>query len=169
MTPEIRSGELRVRSARECDLAVLTAALEPGVGAAQVSRRLEESRLGYREMLVAELNGQAVGTVSVGGVDFQRPGSLRLFALDVGESYRNRGIGTALVKAVEAMAADRGFNKVNLEVAIDNENAIWLYERLGFRRHGDPVMDRWQQQHDDGSSQMIEVPSWVMTKKLQRP
>ena len=158
MTPGTSSGELWIRLARKNDLAALTAALEPEISATQVNRRLEESRLGYREMLVAELNGQAVGTVSVGGVGFQRPGSLSLFALDVGEVYRNRGIGTALVKAVEAVAADRGLDKVNLEVAIDNENAIRLYERLGFRRLGDPVMDHCQQ---------TEAPSWVMVKELE--
>ena len=155
MTPEIISGELRIRAAIKCDLAALTAALDPVIGAAQVSRRLEESLLGYREMLVAELNGQAVGTVSVGGRGFQIPGSLRLFALDVGEAYRNRGVATALVKAVETMAADRGLDKVNLEVSIDNENAIRLYERLGFGRHGNPVMDG-------------AAPSWVMVKRLER-
>ncbi len=151
----ISNGGLGIRAARKCDLAALTAALEPGIGGVQVSRRFEESRLGYREMLVAELNGQAVGTVSVGGCGFQRPGSLRLFALDVGEAYRNRGVATALVKAVEAMAGDQGLDEVNLEVAIDNEKAIRLYERLGFRQHGNPVMDG-------------EAPSWVMVKKLER-
>lgn len=155
MTHGISSEGLWIRAASKCDIAALIAALEPGIGAAQVSRRLEESRLGYREMLVAELNGQAVGTVSVGGRGFQIPGSLRLFALDVGEAYRNRGVATALVKAVETMAADRGLDKVNLEVAIDNENAIRLYERLGFRRHRNPVMDG-------------EAPSWVMVKELGR-
>ena len=156
MTHGISNGGLCIRAARKCDLTALTAALEPCIVGAQVTRRLEESLLGYREMLVAELNGQAVGTVSVGGRGFQIPGSLRLFALDVGEAYRNRGVATALVKAVETMAADRGLDKVNLEVAIDNEKAIRLYKRLGFRRHGNPVMDG-------------EAPSWVMVKKLERP
>ena len=156
LTHGISNGGLWIRTASKCDLAALIAALELGVGTAQIIRRFEESLLGYREMLVAELNGQAVGTVSVGGRGFQIPGSLRLFALDVGEAYRNRGVATALVKAVEAMATDLGLDKVNLEVAIDNEKAIRLYERLGFRRRGSPVMDG-------------EAPSWVMVKKLEEP
>ena len=60
------------------------------------------------------------------------------------------------MEAVKAMATDRGLDKVNLEVAIDNEKAIRLYERLGFRRHGEPVLDG-------------DVPSWVMVKKLEGP
>ena len=117
-------------------------------------------------MLVAGLDGRAVGTVSMGGHGFQRPGSLRLFALDVGPDFRRGGVGRALVRAVEATASRRGLEEVNLEVAIDNEDAIRLYERLGYRRHGEPVMDRWEQRLDDGSSLLVEVPSWVMVKRL---
>ena len=93
-------------------------------------------------MLVAELDGRVVGTVSMGGHGFQRQGSLRLFALDVGAAFRRRGVGTALVKAVEAIASGRDLDEVNLEVAIGDRDAIRLYERLGYRRHGDPVSDR---------------------------
>ena len=128
--------------------------------------RFEESRDGYREILVAELDGCPVGTVSTGGHGFQRPGSLRLFALDVGEAFRGRGVGTALVNAVEAAAADRALTEVNLEVAIENEDAVRLYERLGYNRLGEPVMDRWEQHSDDGGSRLVEEPSWVMIKSL---
>ena len=138
MASEIDSARLCVRPVRDRDLVPLTTALEPEVPAAQVARRLEESRLGYRDMLVAELDGQVVGTVSMGGGGFQRHGSLRLFALDVGPAFRRRGVGTALIKAVEAVASGRALGEVNLEVAIDNKDAIRLYERLGYRRHGEP-------------------------------
>ena len=167
MASETNSARLSVRPAVDGDLGPLTAALGPDVPAAQVTRRLEESRLGYRDMLVAELDGQVVGTVSMGGHGFQRPGSLRLFALDVGAAFRRRGVGTALVKAVEAIASGRALDEVNLEVAIDNKDAIRLYERLGYRRHGDPVSDRWERRLDDGSSQMVDVPSWVMINRLE--
>ena len=83
MASETNSARLSVRPAVDGDLGPLAAALGPDVPAAQVTRRLEESRLGYRDMLVAELDGRVVGTVSMGGHGFQRPGSLRLFALDV--------------------------------------------------------------------------------------
>ena len=168
MASEIDSARLCVRPVRDRDLAPLTTALEPEVPAAQVARRLEESRLGYRDMLVAELDEQVVGTVSIGGHGFQRPGSLRLFALDVGTGSRRRGVGTALVHTVEAIASHRGLDEVNLEVAVDNEDAVRIYERLGYRRHGNPVLDRWEKRLDDGSSQPVDVPSWVMVKRLER-
>ena len=65
MAPETNSARLSVRPAGDGDLGPLTYL------AAQVTRRLEESRLGYRDMLVAELDGRVVGTVSMGGPDFR--------------------------------------------------------------------------------------------------
>ena len=67
MASETNSARLSVRPAGDGDLGPLTAAVGPDVPATQVTRRLEESRLGYRDMLVAELDGQVVGTVSMGG------------------------------------------------------------------------------------------------------
>ena len=166
MAPETSRVGLSIRPATDGELGPLTLALQPEIPEAQVARRLKESRLGYREMLVAELDGRPVGTVSMGGHGFQRPGSLRLFALDVGPAFRRRGVGTALVRAVEAAASHLGLDEVNLEVAIDNSDAVRLYERLGYRRRGEPVMDRWEKRLDDGSSQMVDVPSWVMVKRL---
>ena len=165
---ETNSARLCVRPARDSDLGPLTTALEPEVPAAQVTRRLEESRLGYRDMLVAELDGRVVGTVSMGGHGFQRPGSLRLFALDVGAAFRRRGVATALVKAVEAMASNLALGEVNLEVAVDNEDAVRLYERLGYGRHEEPVLDRWEKRLDDGTSQQVDVPSWAMVNRLEQ-
>lgn len=158
---------LRIRPAKRRDMGALAAALAPDVSAAQVSQRFEQAQHGHREILVAELDGRPVGTVSMGGHGFQRPRSLRLFALDVGAAFRGQGVGTALVKAVEAEAADRALREINLEVAVDDEDAVRLYERLGYQRLGEQVMDRWEQHHDDGSIQVVEAPSWVMVKRLE--
>ena len=117
-------------------------------------------------MLVAVKEGRAVGSVSIGGGRFQRKNSLRLFALDVGPEFRRNGIGTALINAVEAIAHDRGLDQVNLEVETNNKDAIRLYRRLGYRICGNPVMDRWTLLQDDGSSKTIEVPVFVMVKRL---
>ncbi|MXZ02569.1 MAG: GNAT family N-acetyltransferase [Chloroflexi bacterium] len=157
---------LEIRIATDCDLESLVDAHGPGISAAQIKRRLEESRKGFRTMLVAVKEGRAVGSVSIGGGSFQRKGSLRLFALDVGPEFRRNGIGTALVEAVEAKAAAQNLDEVNLEVEIDNEGAIRLYRRLGYTICGEPVMDRWTRLGDDGSSETIEVPVFVMVKRL---
>lgn len=161
------SDEMIIRCVREGDVESLAGSLRLDVSTAQVKRRFEESQLGYRTMLVAELNGCAVGTVSMGGGRFQRPGSLRMFALDVGIEFRGCGIGTALIRAVEAVAVDMGTSEVNLEVSVENEDAIRLYERLGFHRLPEQATDRWEQLRDDGSTMTVEEQSWIMVKRVR--
>ena len=156
---EIRDVELR-------DVDALADSLVPEVSRAQVRRRFNESLLGYREMLVAELDGQVAGTVSTGGWGFQRSGSLRMFALDVGRAFRNRGVGTALIVAVEAAAINRRLKEVNLEVSVDNVDAIRLYERLGYRRLPEPVTDTWDELDEYGNGRTVEGSSWIMVKDI---
>ena len=109
----------------------LAEVLGPEVSRAQLGRRYDESLLGYREMSVAEFDGQIVGTVSTGGWSFERDGSLRMFALDMGKRFRNRGVGTALIRTVESKTIGLKVNEIYLEVSVDNVDAIRLYARLG--------------------------------------
>lgn len=58
------------------------------------------------------------------------------FLLDgicVARGARGQGIGTALMAAIEAEAAARGYAQVRLDVIDSNWRAKALYERLGFR------------------------------------
>ena len=161
-------SELRVsvRPAQTSDIPKLTCALASDVGPEQIANRFQEAADGYREIFVAELNGEAAGTVSTTEYSFQISNSLRMFALDVGRSYRNRGVGTALIRAIKEMALERGIKRVNLEVALDNDGAIRLYERLGFYRLGAPVTNQWMEVTDDGVQELAEERSWVMVKDL---
>ena len=161
------SRRLAVRRAEEKDIDGLAAALWPDASRAQVAQRWQDHRDGYREMLVAELDGRVVGTVSTSGHRHQRPGSLRLLALNVSPAFRGRGVGTALVRAVEEEEARRrGLAHVNLEVAVENAGAIRLYERLGYQRQGKPIVDRWTRLADDGGREEVEELSWVMVAKV---
>ncbi len=164
--PNATTSAIEIRTATDHDLESLAEAHAPGISAAQIKRRLEESSNGFRTMLIAVKEGRAVGSVSIGGGRFQRKNSLRLFALDVGPEFRRNGIGTALINAVEAIAHNRDLNEVNLEVETDNKDAIRLYCSLGYRICGNPVMDRWTLLQDNGSSKTIEVPVFVMVKRL---
>jgi ribosomal protein S18 acetylase RimI-like enzyme len=49
-------------------------------------------------------------------------------------AYRGRGIGRQLLSACLAKARSKGITRVELEVRADNERAIKLYERMGFKR-----------------------------------
>jgi GNAT superfamily N-acetyltransferase len=57
-------------------------------------------------------------------------------AIAVVAESRGRGVGTALLEAVPALARAAGHRAVSLSVESDNP-ALRLYERVGFRRVGE--------------------------------
>jgi len=94
-------------------------------------------------MLVALLDGDVAGTVSMGGHNHQRPDFLRLFALDTAPAVRRRAVGRALVHVVEREARLLSLGHVNLQVAVENAGAMGLYGNLGYKRIGQPIVDSW--------------------------
>ncbi|MGR6433045.1 N-acetylglutaminylglutamine synthetase [Rhizobium sp. PAMB 3174] len=84
-----------------------------------------------------ERTGQIIGTVT--GVDHMRAfndserGS-SLWCLAVDPQARHAGIGEALVRRLAEYSAARGASFLDLSVLHDNEQAIALYEKLGFQR-----------------------------------
>lgn len=66
---------------------------------------------------------------------------LEIAGLQIHPEHQNHGIGTAILTHVidQAAAADL---PVALEVEIDNPNAQWLYQRLGFQVNGPVITDR---------------------------
>ena len=64
---------------------------------------------------------------------------LNIHDLAVVPAYRRRGIGRALLEAVESRACEHGCGKLTLEVIEDNARARALYASCGF---GDPLVGR---------------------------
>jgi ribosomal protein S18 acetylase RimI-like enzyme len=62
------------------------------------------------------------------------PGVPLLNRLVVAAERRNNGIGTHLLAEAERRLRNLGHRRVALGVRVDNEAAIRLYERLGYRR-----------------------------------
>jgi len=54
--------------------------------------------------------------------------------LVVKKEYRHIGIGTSLIKNVEKFAKEKGCSAIKLDVNVENENAIKLYEKLGYKK-----------------------------------
>lgn len=52
----------------------------------------------------------------------------------VSPDYRSHGIGSAMIKAMEELAAERGHELIGLSVGIDNILGMRFYRRLGFVR-----------------------------------
>jgi len=62
-------------------------------------------------------------------------GWLVVTAVTVDETYRRRGLATAVMAALGAWAAERGGHSCTLQVVASNGPALALYDRLGFTEH----------------------------------
>jgi ribosomal protein S18 acetylase RimI-like enzyme len=163
VTDVLQKTGLAIRSMRRDEIEAVAAAIGE-MPAAQFENRLREQDLGFREVLVAEVDGDLVGTVSIG--ESARPRrSLHLFALEVAPAWRNQGIGRSIIEYVIDEARRRGLERVHLEVRIDNR-ARRLYHRLGFRRVGEPFINSWVLFQDDGSRERIEELAVRMIRRV---
>ena len=80
-------------------------------------------------LFVATWDAAVVGT-AMAGYDGHRGW---VYRVAVAPGHRRRGVGTALLRRVEAALVAAGCPKVNLQVRAANPEAIAFYESLGFR------------------------------------
>ncbi|MDG6985255.1 MAG: GNAT family N-acetyltransferase [Nitrososphaerota archaeon] len=107
--------------------------------------------------LVAEVGGSIVGYVMArieyGFSHLKRLGLSRkghIVSVAVLEEHRGKGVGSILMeKAQEAMGA-RGATESYLEVRVSNDQAINLYQRLGYRTSG-----RLEAYYKDGEAALV--------------
>lgn len=87
-------------------------------------------------ILAARENGRVVGIAYVATIlSLEHCGTVAwLEELFVESTYRQRGIGTALISAILERAKTTGIVAVDLEVDAAQHQAVSFYERLGFRR-----------------------------------
>ncbi len=91
------------------------------------------------EVLLVELDGQAVGYAVVAGVECppRRFAPARRWAqvdqIAVAPDARRTGVGRALMDAAAQSARRRGYPEVQLDVRAHNEGARAFYESLGYR------------------------------------
>lgn len=78
--------------------------------------------------LVAEINGEIVGTI-MGGYDGHNGSACYL---GVHPDYRGRGIANALLNRLEKKLIARGCPKINIMIDSDNDVLQGMYERLGY-------------------------------------
>ncbi|PRY11480.1 GNAT family N-acetyltransferase [Kineococcus rhizosphaerae] len=125
--------------------------------------RAELTRGDEVDYLAAVVDGRVVG---VGAVDHvAQPGRGALFQLVVHPGHRSRGVGTALVGALEDAVRARGGAEAVLEVEVDNPRAQALYERLGYRRAGTTVSS-WTAERADRSTYEHRARCRVLRRAL---
>lgn len=129
-----------------------------------VAAVLERRERGEAELLVAVANGFPVGRI---GVDFtRRPGKALLWSFAVIPNLRGLGVGTALIRAAETVAADSGLTTVEIDVGKDNPRAQALYERLGYEVVGEE-QGRWSYVDERGETVVVHDDDWVLRKQLR--
>jgi GNAT superfamily N-acetyltransferase len=104
----------------------------------RVDAELPLSRLeGAGTYLVAWDGAEPVGHAHVAwdGTDIGVPEVQDVFVL---EQRRRSGVATALMARAERLAAARGHSRIGIGHSVDNEPAMRLYERLGYRDAGLP-------------------------------
>lgn len=76
-----------------------------------------------------------VGCLWVGNVVDQVTGDRHghIFMVYVAPKHRRRGIGSALVHHAENWAKQRGDRQITLQVFLNNQPAVNLYEKLGYQ------------------------------------
>jgi ribosomal protein S18 acetylase RimI-like enzyme len=131
----------------------------------------ERSLAGLSVLWVAELaNAGIIGQVFIqlvcdrpelaNGID-----RAYLYSFRVRSFYRGSGVGTRILNTVEADLRKRRFSHVTLNVARDNDRAMQLYFRHGYRIVA-PEPGIWSYPDENGIWRHVEEPAWRMEKKL---
>ena len=78
---------------------------------------------------------EPVGCLWLGNAIDQEDGerTAHIFLLYVKPEHRKQGIGSALVQNAEQWAAQRGDRKISLQVFMNNQPALNLYQKLGYQ------------------------------------
>ena len=130
---------MEIRDAAAVDapaLAELIGQLGYAATPAEVAARLEAQMAGGGGTLVAVEGGKVVACASWSLTRvLHRPGPVgRVSMMVVTEALRGRGIGKALVRAVEARCAGLGCVLVEVTSNVRREEAHRFYEGLGYER-----------------------------------
>ncbi len=128
------TAAFRIRRATLTDLPALLALERSAFTTDHLSARQYRQHLDSPTALVLAAV-DATGLLGKAVVFFRRESDLaRLYSIAVADGARGRGIGEALLTAVELAARRRGARRMRLEVRQDNASAMRLYERCGYAR-----------------------------------
>ncbi len=107
--------------------------------ATQFREMLQPGRMGEtlrRVVLVGEDDGEVVAFAVASALCAVSPAEAELESLAVTPALQGRGIGTTLLHATLAWAAEQGAEVSRLEVRASNERALRMYHKTGFRQTG---------------------------------
>jgi len=130
----VRLVAFRIRRATLTDLPALLALERSAFTTDHLSPRQYRQHLASPKAIVL-VAVDASGLLGTALVFFRRESDLaRLYSIAVAHGARGRGVGEALLTAVEQAARQRGARRMRLEVHQGNAAAMRLYERRGYTR-----------------------------------
>ena len=88
-----------------------------------------EDDIAYKEVFIAFMDNEPVGTVRVSAIDSE---TAILTRLGVVPDHQNIGIGKSLMNLVDKVAKKRGFTRIQLFAASKNYDLIRFYYSRGF-------------------------------------
>ena len=169
------ADELRIRAVREDDVAVLERSFAR-LPATVHRDRFARQEAGEAVYLVAHSEDRPLGFVLLNLTgcrdDFLR-GRLDTTAIPhledllVAEDARRRGVAGRILTAAEDLARERGFERIGVNVAVDNDPAGTLYEARGFEDAGiDPYEIGDQGVREDGTTWSWSETIVYLVKRL---
>ncbi|TRZ77536.1 N-acetyltransferase [bacterium] len=97
--------------------------------AGKFSELLEDFQQGKIKTLVATLDQKIIGSIRYNFPDSE---SLYFSKLAVKKEYRNRGIGTQIIKYIESIAKEKKCKKILLDCMFE-KGLVPYYENLGYK------------------------------------
>ncbi|MFT8355980.1 MAG: ribosomal protein S18-alanine N-acetyltransferase [Bifidobacterium aquikefiri] len=85
-----------------------------------------------------------------------------LMTIGVDEPYQRQGIGTAILETLLRQAATQGVRRMLLEVRVDNDIAIAIYQAFGFERIG-LRKHYYQPEGIDAYTMALDINEWQAT------
>jgi len=98
-------------------------------------------------------------------IQTSKPKYAYIYGFRIRPDYRGLGIGSQFLQSVESDLTRRGFKRISLNVARDNDAARRMYERAGYHVVA-PEPGIWSYLDDKGHRKFVNEPAWRMQKIL---
>jgi len=88
-----------------------------------------------------------------------------LYSFTVMDLFRNKGIGTHMLKSAEEILRQRAYQIATISVAKDNPRALNLYKRMNYVTFSEDS-GHWKYRDHLGKVRSVNEPCWLLYKYL---
>lgn len=88
------------------------------------------------QLFIFEKNGNKIGMFKLYGLTYRTSHIAYLGGLAISPDFGGLGFGKMMLEEIIDLAKSRGFLRIELSVAVHNEKAMRLYEKVGFVKEG---------------------------------